>query len=110
MRPPRRARMATRLHLLLQAQRLPAHRHTIRQARSEFLGCCSSRRARRILAQLSPDPNKTSRSKVERRPRSDAWLSKKTCADLRPSSRSKEKNSHSALSLEEALAWAYRGF
>src|SRR6185369_11255572 len=46
--------------------------------------------------------NKTSRSKVERRPRSDAWLSKKTCADVRPSSRSKEKNSHSALSLEEA--------
>jgi signal transduction histidine kinase len=41
---------------------------------------------------------------VERRPRSDAWLSKKTCADLRPSSRSKQKNSHSALSLEEARA------
>jgi len=39
---------------------------------------------------------------VERRPRSDACASKKACADLRPSSCSKEKNSHSALSLEEA--------
>ena len=39
---------------------------------------------------------------MERRPRSDAWFFKKTCADLRPSSRSREKNSHSALSLEEA--------
>ena len=46
--------------------------------------------------------NKTSRSKVERRPRSDAWFSKKTCADFRPSSYRREKNSHSALSLENA--------
>src|SRR6476620_8800383 len=46
--------------------------------------------------------NTVSRSRVERRPRSIACVSKKTCADLRPSSCSREKNSHSALSLEEA--------
>src|SRR6202011_1637457 len=46
--------------------------------------------------------NKASRSRVERRPRSNACVSKKTCADLRPSSCSREKNSHSALSLEDA--------
>ena len=38
---------------------LARHRHQIRQARPKFLGRCSSRRSRRILAQLSPDPNIT---------------------------------------------------
>src|SRR6202043_209633 len=46
--------------------------------------------------------NNTSRSRVERHPRSNACVSKKTCADLRPSSCSREKNAHSALSLEDA--------
>src|SRR5262249_20257770 len=39
--------------------------------------------------------NKTSRSKVECRPKSDACVSKKTCADFRPSACRTEKNSHS---------------
>lgn len=43
--------------LFLQAQRLPPHRHPIRQAGREFLGHCSSRRSRRILAQLSLAPS-----------------------------------------------------
>src|SRR5258708_6961070 len=47
--------------------------------------------------------NKMSRSSPERRPRSFAWCSRKACAERRPSSRSRQKKSHSAISLEEAL-------
>src|ERR1700730_9727959 len=53
--------------ILLQAQGLPSHRHPIRQARPEFLGRCSSRSSRRILAPLSLDPSKESKIHKSRR-------------------------------------------